>query len=308
MIKRLLKLFCAITIVGTPSIVMAQVAEFTLISPDTRTVAMGASSTAIVSNAFGFFNNSASLVFSPKDGSVSTSYGSWLPSTLDKTVVAGAGFVKMGKRSVISFGYNNFLNKDIIISDEFGNRVSYFTPKEYVFGAGFSYLIGNNLSISTNLKFISSDLGGSSVGTAVAGDLSFFYKKNHLNLGVKLSNLGTAIDYGNGPYKLPENLRIGGAMEKDFSERSLVIFTAEAGVLFEQSAFTAGVGIEYSHNNSLFLRTGAHYGDKTKSTPPYFSLGAGVLLFGINLDIAYLIAENDSPLSNSFSVAVGWSF
>lgn len=301
-------LLIAITIVAPTSVGMAQTAGFSLVSPDARTFAMGASSTAIVSNAFGFFNNSASLVFSQNRGAISTSYGSWLPSTLDKTVVAGAGFLKLGKRSVISFGYSNFLNKDIVLSDEFGNRVSYFTPKEFLFGAGFSYLIGDNFSISSNLKFISSDMGGLSVGIAIAGDFNLFYKKDFLNFGITLSNLGTSIDYGHGPYKLPAILKIGGAIEKSFSERSLVIFSGEAGLFFDQSAFIAGAGAEYSHNKMLFLRLGAHYGDKTKSTPSYLSLGAGVNLFGVNLDFAYLIAKSDSPLSNTFSVAVGYNF
>lgn len=304
--KRLFTVILSLAIVISKSIVFAQVVDFTLISPDTRTLGLGSSSVAVVSNAFGLFNNSASLLFAQDKCAISASYGSWLPSTLDKTVIAGAGFFKTGRKSIISFGYENFINNKITLFDQYGNRTGFFTPKEFLLGTGFSYLITDNLSISSNLKFISSDIGGSSVARAVSTDINLFYKKGIFNLGGNISNIGTSINYGNKSYSLPVNVKLGGSIEKSFSAYHSVLFTGETGLIFDQFVYTVGGGFEYSYNMMLFLRLGAHYGDETKSTPSYVSIGTGIKFYGLTFDMSYWMAKSELPILKSFSLAIGY--
>ncbi|MDD4656530.1 MAG: PorV/PorQ family protein [Bacteroidales bacterium] len=298
----------AIILVGSQSKVFAQSAGFALISPDARTFALGGNSTAVVSNAFGFYNNSASLLFSQNRGAVLASYSSWLPNSTENSIIAGSGFFKMGEKAALSFGYMSFTHQEIGLSDELGNLIGNFTPKEFLLGAGFSYLIGANISASANVKYISSDIGGPEKGSAFAADLNFFYKRNSLNLGLSVSNLGSSIDYGHGSYSLPANAKVGAAYDKEISDLSSLLFTGEVGMLFSESAFIAGVGMEYAFKKMLFFRLGGHYGDEELSIPPYASVGVGANLFGVNIDLAYLMGKSDSPISNSLCVALGYNF
>ncbi|MGE0092542.1 MAG: PorV/PorQ family protein [Bacteroidales bacterium] len=285
-----------------------QSAGFTLISTDARTFGLGGNSTAVVSNAFGFYNNSASLVFSADKGALAASYSSWMPQTMDNSIVAGSGFFKIGKKSAISFGYNNFAYQEVEIIDQFGSGRGMFTPKESLFGAGFSYMLSNNFSASANLKFISSDIGGNDAASAFAADLNLFYQKESLNLGFSLSNIGSSLDYGNGPHSLPSNAKIGASYIKNVSDNSTLLFTGQAGMVLKESALMAGAGLEYAFKQILFLRIGAHYGDEEKSIPSYLSVGTGLKIYGINLDFAYLTGKSDSPLGNSFCISMGYNF
>jgi hypothetical protein len=55
------------------------------------------------------------------------------------------------------------------------------------------------------------------------------------------------------------------------------------------------------------VRAGYRYGGKSV-IPSYASVGAGFKLFGVSLDLAYLIASGDSPLQNTLTFGLGYSF
>ena len=306
--KRYLLLATALIWIGSLNAIFAQSASFSLISPDARTFALGGNSAAVISNAFGFYNNSASLLFSQNRGALSASYSSWSPTASDNSIIAGSGFFKLGEKLALSFGYQSFIYNKIDMSDNYGNIIGDFTPKESLLGVGFSYLIGMNISASANVKYISSDIGGPEKGSAVAADLNLFYTKNSLNLGLTVSNLGSSIDYGNGAYSLPANVKFGTAYDKKVSDYSSLLFTGQIGMIFSESTFIAGLGMEYAYKEMLFIRLGGHYGDEELSIPPYVSLGIGVNLIGVNIDLAYLMGKSDSPISNSLCVALGYNF
>ncbi|MFA6759049.1 MAG: hypothetical protein WCR61_06995, partial [Bacteroidales bacterium] len=137
---------------------------------------------------------------------------------------------------------------------------------------------------------------------------NLFYTKNSLNLGLTVSNLGSSIDYGNGAYSLPANVKFGTAYDKKVSDYSSLLFTGQIGMIFSESTFIAGLGMEYAYKEMLFIRLGGHYGDEELSIPPYVSLGIGVNLIGVNIDLAYLMGKSDSPISNSLCVALGYNF
>ena len=58
---------------------------------------------------------------------------------------------------------------------------------------------------------------------------------------------------------------------------------------------------------TVSVRAGYRYGGDSV-IPSFASVGAGVKLFGVHLDAAYLIASGDSPLKNTFCIGIGYSF
>ncbi len=306
--KRLYTLFILGTLMLSCKIGTGQSAEFMLISPDARTIAIGGSSAGLVSGVYGFYNNSASVLFSDYKAAVGASYASWFPSTLENSMIGGSGYIKMGEKSALSFGYNRASYADIELSDDYGNRDGFFTPSEYFGGFGFSYLLASNFSASVNLKYVSSDLGGESVANAFATDLSFFYVKKSFSLGLVVANIGSSMDYGYGSYSLPANAKLGAALEHSLSDKGVLSLTASAGMIFESSSLMAGAGAEYTYDSIFSLRLGAHYGDKEKSLPSYLSAGAGINIHGLELNFAYVMGQSDSPVNNSFNIGIGYNF
>ena len=72
-------------------------------------------------------------------------------------------------------------------------------------------------------------------------------------------------------------------------------------------AFSAAAGASYTYNGMVSVRAGYRYGGDSV-IPSFASVGAGVKLFGVHLDAAYLIASGDSPLKNTFCIGIGYSF
>ncbi len=82
----------------------------------------------------------------------------------------------------------------------------------------------------------------------------------------------------------------------------------------ERDPFGAG----YTYNKHVSVRAGYHYGSESKKDdgsvvscviPSYASVGIGGAIAGFRLDVSYLIPTgSNSPLKNTFALALGYSF
>ncbi|MFA5713602.1 MAG: hypothetical protein WC960_05430 [Bacteroidales bacterium] len=252
--------------------------------------------------------HSGGELFTPQKGGFNLSYSRWLPSTLDATVLYGRGFYNLSQKFGVSLGYTNALLKPYNIIDDQGVDRGPFTPNEFMVEGGASLLIFERLAATLNLKYINSDLGGPSVAHSFAGDLSLLYGVEKWRLGLKLGNVGTPLDWGVGPNSLPTYLELFSSyLFKIASKHSLLV--AGRGVLpfGSLSPLVAG-GLEYSFAQNYFFRAGGNYSWGYYNLPPYLSFGIGVKLLGINLDFSYLKGREGSPIYNTLSLGLGYSF
>jgi hypothetical protein len=278
-------------------------------SPDAKSLSLGGTSAAFDANGLAFFNNGASISFSDSKFEVSTLYASWLPNSLNNNIFGLAGFMKLGSKSALSFGYRKIGYSSFSIIDDNGNYTGTFTPKESSIGLGFSYEVQTNFSAFANIQFISSDMGGSEVGKAVAFNFDFQYKmNNNLNFGAKLSNLGSKIDYGYSSYSLPTNIAFGAGYKLLINDKNHINGFADFGYFISSASIGGGIGVEYIYSNFVFIRVGSHYGNKEKGIPSYVSSGLGVEYKGLSIDFAYLIGGKESPIANSYSVSFAYAF
>ena len=70
-------------------------------------------------------------------------------------------------------------------------------------------------------------------------------------------------------------------------------------------AFSAAFGAEYGFNDMIFARAGYRYGGNSV-LPSFASVGAGVKVAGIKMNVAYLLAND--LIGNTLSISLGYSF
>ncbi len=297
----------------------SEAAPFLGITPDARSTGMGGVGTALTPDAFSFYHNAAATLFSKEKGAVAFSYTPWMRDLVSgSTLNSVGGFYKIGSKQSIVAGFRNFSHPDMNISDENGNIIEKFTPKEWAIDLGYSRLLTDNLSMALTLHYIHSDMGsynGADAAGAVAFDLDVYYRhKTSLvdsaswSVGLQVANIGSKIKYSNTKYDLPGKISLGGALNLPFSKNHVLNCALDFGYQMIPSGsanFYAGIGAEYICMKYAVLRAGYHLGDKDKGYDNYGSVGCGMRFHHITGDFSYLLTGTDSPLKNSYQLTVG---
>lgn len=118
----------------------------------------------------------------------------------------------LGERHTIAVGarYMNYGSMDE--TDQTGNVLGTFRPKDFILGGGYSYLLSDKWSGGANLKFIFSNIADySSIAAAVDLGLNYFDEETDLSASATLQNIGTQLKaYDNGlRTHLPFRLDVG---------------------------------------------------------------------------------------------------
>ena len=226
---------------GDPINVVTSAVPFLRISPDARSGGMGDVGIATSADANSAFWNLAKTPFNVNQGGLALTYTPWLKDLgLNDVYLASlSGFYKLDESQAISASLRYFSLGNIQFTDNLGNDLSSFRPREFAFDAGYSRKLSDNLSIGVALRYINSNLAGGTIngvsykaGSAVAGDLSLFHTGikedgSGLNYGITLSNLGSKISYTSDANQrdfIPANLGLGVAYTAAFDETSKITF------------------------------------------------------------------------------------
>lgn len=125
----------------------------------------------------------------------------------------GAHFTKaFGERHTLAVGaqYMNYGSMDE--TDESGTVTGTVNAKDFVVGAGYSYLLSDRWSGGANAKFFVSNLAGySAMALSVDVGLNYYDEENDLSVSTSLQNVGTQVKaYDNGIHThLPFALSVG---------------------------------------------------------------------------------------------------
>ena len=285
----------------------AQSAGFINTAPDARLVATGNTGYASAGTAFATHYNTAGIYFSDAQSRVAVSYINWQPDYQKSTWLNVGGFYQLNRKIGFALGVRHLSGDDIMRTDEQGNSLGNFTPKEYTIDLGMSYGLNEFLSLGANLRYIGSDLAGEK-GTAFAVDLHAMYRQNKLTAGLGITNLGSKIDYGYEKHELPARIKAGVAYCFVSTDKHSLSGNGELQYQImpsEYSGIAGGLGAEYTFKRMLSVRAGYQFGDEEKTGPGYMTLGCGGKWKMLNLDLAYLIT--DSALKNTMFVSLGWT-
>jgi hypothetical protein len=200
---------------------------FLMIAPDARAGAMGDAGVATSPDANASHWNIAKLAFIKNDIGFSLSYTPWLGKIInDMSLTYLSGYYKINREQSVAFSMNYFDLGDIQFTDEIGNDLQNFNPREFAFAGSYSRLLADNMSIGVTLKYILSNLtgnvfsasGDAQAGQSLAADIGWYWNKDigqrsNLALGATITDIGNKITYSNTEQKdfIPTTLRLGTA-------------------------------------------------------------------------------------------------
>ena len=230
--------------------VVTTAVPFLRISPDARSGGMGDCGIATKPDASSSFWNLAKTPFATSKSAIGVTYTPWLKNLdLNDVYLASlSGYHQLDELQAISVSLRYFSLGNIQFTDNLGNNLQQFRPKEFGVDAGYSRKLSDKSAVGVALRYINSNLASGTVngstykpGNAVAGDLSFFHdgtqgdvKASGFMWGIVLSNLGSKISYTNDASRkdyIPANLGIGVAYHKVFDETSKATFTMDINKL-----------------------------------------------------------------------------
>ncbi|MFI5186248.1 MAG: type IX secretion system outer membrane channel protein PorV [Chitinophagales bacterium] len=222
--------------------VVTTAVPFLRISPDARAGGMGDLGVATSPDQYSIYWNNAKTPFNESQGGFGATYTPWLKDLglNDVFLASVAGYYKIDENQAISGSLRYFNLGSIQFTDNLGNDLNIYRPKEFGIDFDYSRKLSDKLGVGVGLKYIYSNLAGNfassgstyKAGTAVAGDLSIYYDgKNDAgtgwSFGGTLTNLGSKISYtSNADQKdfIPANFAIGTTYTKAIDEQNKISF------------------------------------------------------------------------------------
>lgn len=266
-----------------PINVVTSAVPFLRISPEARAGGMGELGVATSADANAQFYNLARYPFASSKAAAALTYTPWLKDLglNDVYMTTAGGYFKLDDQQVISTSLRYFSLGNIQFTDNLGNDLNTFRPREFAIDAGYSRKLNDNFSIGVALRYIYSNLaGGAAVngvsykaGSAVSGDVGLFYTTakpdgdgSGWNFGLALTNLGSKIGYTSDATKkefIPANFGLGTSYTKVFNEVNKVTFGVDILKLMVPTPPALGdsAGLEDYYNTGVVQSWFTSWGD-----------------------------------------------
>jgi hypothetical protein len=218
---------------------------FLMISPDSRSGAMGDVGVATTPDASSMHWNPAKLAFASDDMGASMSYVPWLRALVpDINLSYLSGYTKLDDNQAIGLEMRYFSLGDITFTNITGDVVGQYKPYELALGSSYARKLSDQFSLAIAGRYIYSNLTGGQAaggietvaGQSFAADIAGFYSKPirisgqdmDLAIGGNISNIGSKVSYTETSVRdfIPINLRLGtaiGAEIDDYNKISLAI-------------------------------------------------------------------------------------
>ncbi len=244
---------------------------FLRINPDTRSGGLGDAGVALTPDPNAMHHNAARLAFSEKNLGISITYSPWLRNLGidDIYLLYASGYYKLDKLQTVGMSIRYFSLGKIDFRDENGNDIGTGQPNEMELAAAYSRKLSDVFSASLSAKFAYSNLatgkvlGAYTISTAktFAADIGVFYRnklgasgrRNYLNAGLALTNLGAKVTYTQGVVKdfIPSNMALGAAYEMNFDDYNSLTATLEINKLMIPSPRKPGDPDYDTDNNKI---------------------------------------------------------
>ena len=227
---------------------------FLLISPDSKSGAMGDVGVATTPDASSMHWNPAKLAFTKDDIGISVSIVPWLRELVpDINLQYIGGYYKLNDNEAIGYELRYFSLGDITFTDGSGQVIGQYKPNEMAFGTAYSRKLSRDFSIAISARYIYSNLTGGQTaggtetiaGQSIAADLSTYYtkpitiadKKSDISFGMNISNIGNKISYTETITRdfIPINLRLGTDVTSEIDDYNKMSFAIDFNKLLVPS-------------------------------------------------------------------------
>lgn len=293
-------------------------AQFLTLPTDARSAAMGGTGVALSGNAQAVFHNAATVFGADREAGISYTYAPWMRDfTSGYQWHTVGGYSRLGSRNAVVGGFR-YLGCPSLTD----NQQQKVKARDWSVEAGYAYRLAEGFSVSATARYIYSALGelnGNNGASTAAFDLGVFYHRafpgevyaGQWSVGVQAANFGPKLSYKSGKESLPAMVKAGGAVECPFRLIHRISLTADVACRMQPSdvrAVSVSAGAEYSCLDVLFLRGGYHFGDEKKADNSYATVGAGLSVYGVQLDFSWLLAGKDCAFRNTWWLSAGYSF
>ena len=158
---------------------------------------------------------------------------------------------------VFAGAFSYYTAGDIELIDLDGNEWTVKAEQDIVVVAGFAHKFLENWPMGINLKIISSRLVEAESGTAFAVDFGGLYHPpvKGLDIGLAIRNLGTKLKFIEGDDSLPLTICLGGAYERSFGDKKILVSIDFPFLVYEQ-ILTPAVGVEFDWREMIQGRIG----------------------------------------------------
>lgn len=227
--------------------VVTTAVPFLNFAPDSRHSGMGDVGVATSPDANSAHWNSGKLAFIKDDLGFSLSYSPWLGKLVnDMSLSYLTGFKKIDESSAFAFELRYFNMGDIQLTDQFGNPLGEFNPRDIAIGGTYSRKLSQNLGLGISARFIHSNLSGNisssggaeaRAGISVGTDIGLYYQKpvfvgtrdGTWSWGMAITNIGPKITYNSAEDldNIPTNFRIGTAYSINLNELNSLTFALD---------------------------------------------------------------------------------
>ena len=293
---------------GIPAASEGNAMAFLVKNTDPLSLSMaGADIASGQTTASSIFGNPAATCLSGKKLDVAASYSSWQPHGVSTGVTdfgVATVFGRFGLSAGVSYGLGD--GYDIISAE--GDRTGKFNPSEVVIGAGLSYRLTDFVSAGMNLKFAAEKIAAGNSHKVFAADIFVMAELEDFRFTAGARNVGSKVKSASGEkYRIPSAITVGASYGHVFGEKHDFLASIEGDCHFGGGA-AESLGLSYTYNGLVSIRAGYRNVSGKAPGASFASFGAGIRFFGIRLDAAYLVASSSSPLRNTFSVGMGYSF
>lgn len=306
--KNIFTYLSVISLLIMPMTAGAQALPFVATQLDAHSLSMaGADAVQTSSVANSAFTNAAVIPFYEKQADISVDYTLWQPSAAKVNAINVAGAYNLNSKFGVAAGLRYGMYPSYPVAGDSGVGKDTFSPSEIQANVGFAWRFLPYLSVGANVGYASSTVAkGYSYG-AVTSDVFVMSKISDFKVALGVSNLGSQVKSASGAaFPLPSSVTLGAGYDKVLAQKHGIDVLLDADYYFT-GGFSAALGAGYTFDKMVSVRAGYRYGTDT-ILPSFASVGVGVNFIGIKLDLAYLIAVSDSPLKNTLSVGVGYSF
>ena len=300
----LLPAVCLAFFLFPASLSLAQTLPSLLVSGDAAATGLAGAAVAAPANAFVLENNPAAMALSPDQGAGGASFGLWQPGAAADKVLSAGGYLRLGSKLAVGLTGKIFNQPSYDVTSANGvvSQIGgAFTPQEMSFGAGLAYALTDHLSLGVTGRMVSSSLAEEAKASAISLDAGLLYSQDALRAGLTVAHLGGKVTYEEDGYAQPTVVKAGGAYE---------IIPGLTGNLeadyFLGGGFNAKIGAAWQVAEIATLRAGYNAGASNAYLPSFASLGAGLHLSGLRIDLSWLTANKN--LGNSLCIGASYAF
>ena len=285
---------------------------FLTINPGAKSNGMGEAQIGIANDVYASYYNPAGLT-NLQSKQFSFMHTSYLPNLVDDMAYDFLTFAMPISNSESIGGYFSYLDLgDQISTDDNGNNIGSFSRYMYALNLSYAKKINDSSSWGVNGKYFYQELAVINSIDASKGSLAFdvsYFEENflnnpNLNFGAILSNVGPEVSFDDGEKDpLPTRLGLGVSM---LTLENKAMVALDLNYELNDSSMIYNFGAEYKIVDNFVARAG--FINNSSGDINYTTIGFGVDLTSLGLDLSYIIGDELDPHTDMIRFSINGSF